>query len=215
MFMNGQRIGIMGGTFDPIHLGHLVTAESAREKYGLQRVVFVPSGHPPHKIRGTVSEFWHRYHMVLLATATNRYFEVSRLEHERGGYSYTVDTVRDFRRLFGAEAELFFISGADAILEILGWKQPEELLAMCRFIAATRPGYDLRQLHARLGDYFAGSVSILEIPMLSVSSCDIRDRVGCGCSIKYLVPESVEAYIRKNRLYQTSDAGPRASEEEE
>ncbi len=199
--MSGQRIGIMGGTFDPVHVGHLVTAEAAREKHELQRVVFVPSEHPPHKERGAVSDFWHRYHMAVLATATNRFFEVSRLEHERGGYSYTVDTVRAFRSLLGDEAELFFITGADAILEIFGWKQPHELLAMCRFIAATRPGYDLRQLHALLGEYFAGSVSILEIPLLSISSSDIRERVGRGVSIQYLVPENVEAYIRKNGLY--------------
>ena len=133
-------------------------------------------GHPPHKTPGTVSDFWHRYQMVVLATATNPFFEVSRLEYERGGCSYTVDTVRAFRQLYGAGTELFFITGADAILEIIGWKQPEELLAMCRFIAVTRPGYDLRQLNVLLGEYFSGSVSILEIPMLNISSSDIRER---------------------------------------
>lgn len=199
--MNGQRVGIMGGTFDPVHIGHLVTAEAAREQYGLQRVVFVPSGYPPHKTPDTVSNFWHRYLMAVLATAANPFFEVSQLEHERDGYSYTVDTVRAFRQLYGTGTELFFITGADAILEILGWKQPEELLAMCRFIAATRPGYDLRQLNALLGEYFAGSVSILEIPVLSISSSNIRGRINRGASIKYLVPEAIEAYIMKNRLY--------------
>ena len=155
--MNGQRIGIMGGTFDPVHYGHLVTAEAAREQFNLEKVVFVPSGHPPHKLLGTVSDFYHRYQMAVAATASNPFFEVSQLEYERGGCSYAVDTVRDFRRLYGAGEELFFITGADAILEIFGWKQPEELLAMCRFIAATRPGYDLRQLNALLGEYFSGS----------------------------------------------------------
>jgi nicotinate-nucleotide adenylyltransferase len=199
--MSGQRVGIMGGTFDPVHYGHLVTAEAAREWYGLQEVVFVPSGHPPHKTAGTVSDFWSRYQMAVLATATNPFFEVSRMEYERGGHSYTVDTVRAFRQLYGEATELFFVTGADAILEIIEWKQPEELLAMCRFIAATRPGYDLRQLNALLGEYFSGSVSILEIPAPNISSSDIRERVRRGASIKYLVPEAVEAYIIKNRLY--------------
>ncbi len=200
--MSGQRVGIMGGTFDPVHYGHLVTAEAAREQYDLEEIVFVPSGHPPHKTPGTVSDFWHRYQMALLATATNPFFKVSQMEYERGGHSYTVDTVRAFRQLYGAGAELFFVTGADAILEIIGWKQPEELLAMCRFIAVTRPGYDLRQLNALLGEYFAGSVCVLEIPAISISSSDIRGRIRRGASIKYLVPETVEAYIIKNRLYE-------------
>ena len=200
--MSGQRIGIMGGTFDPVHYGHLVTAEAAREQYGLQEIVFVPSGNPPHKTTGIVSDFWHRYQMVVLATASNPFFEVSRMEHERGGRSYTVDTVRAFRQLYGDGAELFFVTGADAILEIIGWKQPEELMAMCRFIAATRPGYDLRQLATLLGEYLAGSVSILEIPAPDISSSDIRERVRRGASIKYLVPEAVETYIIKSGLYQ-------------
>jgi len=204
--MGGQRVGIMGGTFDPVHYGHLVAAEAAREQYGLQRIVFVPSGHPPHKTPGMVSDFWDRYQMAVLATASNQFFEVSRSEYERGGCSYTVDTVRAFRQLYGAGAELFFITGADAILEIIGWKQPEELLAICRFIAATRPGYDLRQLNALLGEYYAGSVSILEIPAPDISSSNIRERVRRGASIKYLVPEAVEAYIIKSGLYKQESA---------
>jgi nicotinate-nucleotide adenylyltransferase len=203
--MSGQRVGIMGGTFDPMHYGHLVTAEAAREQYGLEEIVFVPSGRPPHKTAGTVSDFWHRYQMAVLATAANPYFEVSRMEYERGGCSYTVDTIRAFRQLYGAGAELFFVTGADAVLEIIEWKQPEELLAMCRFIASTRPGYDLRQLNALLGEYFSGSISILEIPAPDISSSDIRRRVGMGVSIKYLVPEAVEAYIIKNGLYRMRD----------
>jgi nicotinate-nucleotide adenylyltransferase len=150
-----------------------------------------------------VSDFWHRYQMTVLATASNKFFEVSRLEHERGGCSYSVDTVRAFQRLYEAGTELFFITGADAILEVIDWKQPEELLAMCRFIAATRPGYDLRQLDTILGDYCAGSVSLLEIPLLDISSSDIRGRLRRGASIKYLVPEAVEAYIVENGLYRS------------
>ncbi len=198
--MNGERIGIMGGTFDPIHYGHLVTAEAAREKYQLQRVIFVPSGHPPHKEAGMVTDFWHRYLMVLLAVVSNPYFEVSRLEYDRGGVTYTIDTVREFRQRYKS-AELFFITGADAILEILTWKRPEELLAMCRFIAATRPGYDLRQLNSLLGEFFQGAVSVLEIPMLNISSSNLRHRAKAGRSLKYLVPEPVEFYILQNGLY--------------
>jgi nicotinate-nucleotide adenylyltransferase len=200
-YMSGQRVGIMGGTFDPVHYGHLVAAEAAREQYGLQQIVFVPSGYPPHKTGGTVSDFWHRYQMAVLATASNPFFEVSRMEYERGGRSYTVDTVRAFRQLYGAGTELFFVTGADAILEIVEWKQPEELLTMCRFIAVTRPGYDLCQLNALLGEYFSRSVSILEIPAPSISSSDIRERVQRGASIKYLIPEAVEAYVMKSGLY--------------
>jgi nicotinate-nucleotide adenylyltransferase len=114
-----------------------------------------------------------------------------------------VDTVRAFQRLYEAGTELFFITGADANLEVIDWKQPEELLAMCRFIAATRPGYDLRQLDTILGDYCAGSVSLLEIPLLDISSSDIRGRLRRGASIKYLVPEAVEAYIVENGLYRS------------
>ncbi|MDH7577214.1 MAG: nicotinate-nucleotide adenylyltransferase [Bacillota bacterium] len=199
--MNGRRIGIMGGTFDPIHYGHLVTAEAAREKYRLQRVIFVPSGHPPHKDPGTVTDFWHRYLMVILAVVSNPYFEVSRLEYERGGVTYTIDTVREFRHRYGTDTELFFITGADAILEIFTWKQSEELLAMCRFIAATRPGYDLGQLNSLLGEFYQGAVSVLEIPVLSISSSDLRRRVKMGLSLKYLVPEGVEFYIEQHGLY--------------
>jgi nicotinate-nucleotide adenylyltransferase len=193
----------MGGTFDPVHYGHLVTADAAREQYGLDSVVFVPSGNPPHKMSHTVSDFWHRYQMTVLATASNLFFEVSRLEYERGECSYAVDTVRAFRQLYEAGTELFFITGADAILEIIDWKQPKELLAMCQFIAATRPGYDLRQLNTILGDYYAGLVSLLDIPLLSISSSDIRGRLRRGASIKYLVPEAVEAYIVENGLYRS------------
>ncbi len=205
--MDVLRIGIMGGTFDPIHYGHLVTAEAARERFGLKKVIFVPSGQPPHKKPEAVSPFWHRYLMVVLATYSNPYFEVSAVEYERGGPSYTVDTVREFRRLYGPDAELFFVTGADAILEILTWKAPEELLSLCRFIAATRPGYDLRQLHQVLGEFYLGAVSLLEIPMLSISSSEIRERVRRGFSIKYLVPEPVEAYIYQKGLYRAPGAG--------
>lgn len=199
--MNEQRVGIMGGTFDPIHYGHLVTAEGAREKYKLSRVIFVPSGHPPHKEAGAVSPFWHRYLMVMLAVYSNPFFEVSKVEYDLGKPSYTVNTIREFRRLHDFGVDLFFITGADTFLEIFTWKQPEELLSMCRFIVATRPGYDLHRLKNLLGEFYQGAVLILQIPMLNISSSDIRHRVKDGSSIKYLVPDPVESYIIQNGLY--------------
>ncbi|HAA90765.1 MAG: putative nicotinate-nucleotide adenylyltransferase [Thermoanaerobacterales bacterium 50_218] len=199
--MSKHRIGIMGGTFDPIHYGHLVTAEVARETYRLDQVIFVPSGQPPHKAPGSVSDFWHRYLMVMLAICSNPWFRVSRIEYDRGGPSYTIDTIREFKRIFGEGTELYFITGADAILEIFTWKQPEELLSSCRFIAATRPGYDLGKLENLLGEYFSRSVSVLEVPLLSISSSELRMRVRRGLSIKYLVPDPVEIYIHHNGLY--------------
>jgi nicotinate-nucleotide adenylyltransferase len=171
--MQKQRIGIMGGTFDPIHHGHLVTAETARETYCLDEVVFIPSARPPHKQPGSVSDFWHRYLMVLLAVNSHPCFRVSKIEYERTGPSYTIDTIRYFRRRHNKGVEFFFITGADAILEIVHWKQPEELLASCRFIAATRPGYDLEKNKTLLGEDFARAVSLLEVPLLSISSSEL------------------------------------------
>lgn len=199
--MKKQRIGILGGTFDPIHHGHLVVAEASREKFQLDRVLFVPAGIPPHKKPDTVTDFWHRYLMVSLAVLANPCFEVSRLEYERGGITYTVDTMRQLRQIFGSSTALYFITGADTILEIFGWKKPEELLTLCNFIVATRPGYDLHLVEKVLGEYYQTAVFPLKMPQLGVSSSDIRRRVRDGRSIKYLVPEAVEAYICREGLY--------------
>lgn len=199
-----RRLGIMGGTFDPIHYGHLVTAEVARVKFGLDVVVFVPSGVPPHKRGVEISPGKHRYMMTVLATATNPYFEVSRVELDRPGPSYTVDTVREFRRKYGPETELYFITGADAAVEIFTWKDAHELLRMCAFIVATRPGYCTTRLEAELGRARAVSthgIFVVEVPALAISSTDIRARVKQGDPIRYLLPESVENYIRKAGLY--------------
>lgn len=191
----------MGGTFDPIHYGHLVAAEAAREKFLLERVIFVPTGVPPHKEPGTVTDFWHRYLMVALAVLSNPHFEVSRLEYERGGVNYTVDTLRQLRRIYGAGARLFFITGADTILEIFGWREPEELLSLCRFIVAARPGYDMHLVKEVLGKFYRTAVIPLEMPQLGISSSDIRRRVREGKPIRYLVPEAVDAYINREGLY--------------
>lgn len=201
-----KRVGIMGGTFDPVHQGHLVTAEAARSEFCLNKVVFVPSGHPPHKAGVTISDKEHRYIMTVLATAANPFFEVSRTEIDRPGESYAIDTVRYFKSKMKADSELYFITGADAILEIVTWKDVEELFANCTFIAATRPGYLLnemkKKLLTKLSQYHLKRIIPLEVPAMAISSTDIRERVKNQRTIKYLLPESVENFIQKNDLYQ-------------
>lgn len=199
-----RRLGIMGGTFDPIHYGHLVTAEVARVKFHLDVVVFVPSGVPPHKHGVEISPGRDRYMMTVLATATNPHFEVSRIEMDRPGPSYTVDTISEFRRRCRPDAQLFFITGADAAVEIFTWKDAHEILRMCAFIVATRPGYCTTRLEAELERARAVSthgIFVVEVPALAISSTDIRSRVREGDPIRYLLPESVENYIRKAGLY--------------
>ena len=199
-----KRIAIMGGTFDPIHFGHLVTAEAARDSFGLDRVFFVPSGNPPHKKNYTVTETEHRYLMTNLAVAANPYFEVSPAEIERTGYSYAIDTVTEFHTVYKDRAELYFITGADAILEILTWKNVEQITELCRFIAATRPGTHLAELHRFIKELpikIGEQIHTMEVPALAISSTDIRRRVAKGRTIKYLLPEAVEQYIAKNGLY--------------
>ncbi len=201
------RIGVMGGTFDPIHYGHLVTAEEARVQFHLDRVIFVPSGHPPHKEERKSLDPEFRYLMVVIATASNPFFTVSRMEIDRPGPSYAIDTVRELKRELGDGVELFFITGADAILEILTWKEPEKILEECIFIAATRPGYDLRRLEENLPESEKirhrtdPRVLIMEIPALAISSTDIRRRVKEGRPIRYLVPEGVAEFIEKHGFY--------------
>lgn len=197
------RICIMGGTFDPIHYGHLVVAEEVRHQFKLDKVIFVPAARPPHKSDKIISDPHHRVHMTRIATSSNKYFEVSTLEVERSGPSYTIDTVEAFKKLFGVQT-IFFITGADAVLEILTWKEAERLLTLCNFIAATRPGYDLKKLHLILKSLpreVLDNIIPLEVPALSISSTDIRRRVREGRSIKYLLPEAVEEYLRVNCLY--------------
>ncbi len=205
-----NRLGIMGGTFDPVHLGHLVTAEEVRIQYGLDHVIFVPSGQPPHKDNRKVSDSEHRYMMTMLATITNPYFTVSRVEIDQhpSALTYTIDTVRYFHDHFGPKIKLFFITGADAILEIITWKDYRELLKTCTFIAATRPGYSLDKLKETLGAVCPETlpnIHLLAIPAVAVSSTMIRRRVSEGKTIKYLTPESVTEYIIKNRLYLQHD----------
>jgi nicotinate-nucleotide adenylyltransferase len=196
-----KRLGVMGGTFDPIHHGHLVTAEAALWAFGLAEVVFVPTGQPWMKSDREVSPPEHRYLMTVIATSSNPRFWVSRIEIEREGPTYTVDTLQELRRTAEEDIELFFITGADAMLEILNWKDPGEVLSLAHFIAATRPGYDIARFEAEAPDSHS-TVSVLDVPALAISSTDVRRRVREGEPIRYLVPEGVETYIRKFGLYQ-------------
>jgi nicotinate-nucleotide adenylyltransferase len=195
-----KRVGVMGGTFDPIHHGHLVTAEEALQQYELDEVVFIPTGQPWMKEDRDVSGAEHRYLMVVIATAANPRFSVSRLEIDREGPTYAVDTLKALRAERDDDVELFFITGADAMLEILQWKSPDEALELAHFIAATRPGFDLAEFEqgAPTSD---PRVSVMAIPALAISSTDIRRRVHEGRPIRYLVPEGVQTYIEKSGLY--------------
>jgi nicotinate-nucleotide adenylyltransferase len=200
------RLGVMGGTFDPMHFGHLVTAEEALVQFNLDRVLFMPSGRPVRKTHRHVSSAEDRYLMTVLATASNPDFEVSRMEIERPGDTYTVDTMTALRAQFGPRCELYFITGADAVREILTWKDAERFAGLCTFIAATRPGYE-PDLAAGAGESAPhGStawprVEFMEVPALAISSSDIRDRVRTRRPVRYLLPENVAAYIAKNGLY--------------
>ena len=203
-----RRIGVMGGTFDPIHHGHLVAAEEARWQFDLERVVFVPTGRPWQKPVG-VSPAEDRYRMTVLATASNPAFTVSRLEVDHQGPTYTVDTLRRLRAAQPAGTRLFFITGADAVLQILTWKEPDQVLALAEFIAATRPGFDLARLIGQVPGA-AGRVHRMETPALAISSSDLRTRVARGAPIQYLVPDEVARYIHDHALYQ-SPAAPEAA----
>ncbi|HEB12107.1 MAG TPA: nicotinate-nucleotide adenylyltransferase [Actinobacteria bacterium] len=195
------RVGVMGGSFDPIHFGHLVTAEAARVKFGLDKVKFIPTARSPVK-KSSVASAQERYLMTVLATATNANFEVSRMEIEREGPSYTIDTLEAQKREYGDSDKIFFIAGADAVLDILSWKDSQRFSGVAQFIAATRPGYDLSQFNKISKEARdLPQIHILEIPALAISSTDLRRRVREGLSIRYLVPGSVEAFIAKSRLY--------------
>ncbi len=196
----GNRLGVMGGTFDPIHYGHLVTAEEALQQFGLDGMIFVPTGQPWMKEHEVVSPPEDRYLMTVIATASNPLFRVSRLEVDRDGPTYTVDTLRGMKAELGTETELFFVTGADAVLEIFQWKDPGELFELAHFIAATRPGYDIAGFSAHAPTKHPG-ITVMNVPALAISSTDIRARIGAARPIRYLVPEGVKSYIEKAALY--------------
>lgn len=198
--MTKTRIGIMGGTFDPIHYGHLVIAESARYAFSLDKVIFIPAGSPPHKRNSQHTEAAARAEMVALAIFSNPHFAFSLMEVQRSGFSYSVDTVAAITREYHNAADIYFITGADAVLDVATWYQPERLLSLCRFVAATRPGFDLTKLD-KLPAQWRAKIDVMEIPGLDISSTDIRLRVKENKPIKYLLPEPVEEYIYQHQLY--------------
>lgn len=187
------RLGVMGGTFDPIHNGHLVAASEVAAALQLDQVVFVPTGAPWQKNEVTSGE--HRYLMTVIATAANPRFMVSRVDIDRDKPTYTVDTLRDLKAQY-PDAELFFITGSDAIAQILAWHEVEKLWELAHFVAVSRPGHVLK-----IPDVPEGSVTSVEVPALAISSTDCRDRVGKGEPIWYLVPDGVVQYIAKHKLY--------------
>jgi nicotinate-nucleotide adenylyltransferase len=192
----------MGGTFDPIHFGHLVTAEEALVQFNLDRVIFMPTGSPAFKSDERVTSGEHRYLMTVLATASNADFDVSRMEVDRPGLTYTVDTLVALRDQYGPSTELFFITGADAVWDIVSWKDAETVADLVTFIAATRPGYDLdaaRRSHESAATRFR--IEYVAVPALAISSTDLRRRVAERRPITYLSPESVVSYIGKHELY--------------
>ncbi|GAA2528766.1 nicotinate-nucleotide adenylyltransferase [Pilimelia columellifera] len=190
-----RRVGIMGGTFDPVHHGHLVAASEVADQFGLDEVVFVPTGHPWQK-DATVSPAEDRYLMTVIATASNPRFSVSRVDVDRAGPTYTVDTLRDLRVAYGEKTELFFITGADALDRILSWKEADQLFELAHLIGVTRPGFKLSDAHLP-----ADSVSLVQVPAMAISSTDCRERVSAGKAVWYLVPDGVVQYIAKRRLY--------------
>ncbi len=193
-----MRLGLFGGTFDPIHIAHLIVAERVREEMGLARILFVPAAIPPHKTNRPLSPAWQRLAMVRLATAASPWLEASDLEIRRGGVSYTIDTVRDVRGRYGLQAdELFLIIGSDSLKEFSSWREPENLLAESTVVVVTRPGFDPSEAPAQ----FAGRARMVAAPLLDVSSSEIRARVRSGKSIRYLVPEGVERFIHEQALY--------------
>ncbi len=190
----GKRIGIMGGTFDPIHHGHLVAASEVAGRFELDEVVFVPTGQPWQK--GAVSPAEDRYLMTVIATASNPRFHVSRADIDRDGPTYTIDTLRDLHAIYGPTSDLFFITGADALAKILSWKDALEMLSLACFVGVTRPGFELTDEH--LPD---DSVTLVEVPAMAISSSDCRARVAAGKPVWYLVPDGVVQYIAKRGLY--------------
>jgi nicotinate-nucleotide adenylyltransferase len=233
-----MRVGIMGGTFDPIHLGHLRAAEEIYWAFGLDKIIFIPSSRPPHKDENRMASALHRYEMVSLATVFTPYFSVSSIEIDRPGRSYSVETVQELLRVYGKDTVLYFVAGVDAFLEISTWKNAKELLALVQFIVTARPGWRLddverslkpKQLEklgnprfrylkiSEIGSEVGiktpqrGLVLLVEVVSLDISSSEIRGLAEAGRSVRFLVPDTVAAYVAKNRLYRESSGNDRES----
>lgn len=229
-----MRLGIMGGTFDPIHLGHLRAAEEIYWAFGLDRIIFVPAARPPHKDEVVVASALHRYEMVSLATVFTPYFTVSSIEITRPGKSYSVETVREFQKVSGPNTSLYFVVGVDAFLGMSGWRHARELIGLARVIVTARPGWRLDEVerlvtpeqrkilghptfhYLKISDidperveqeFEPRQVLLVEVVSLDIASREIRQLVEQGRSIRHLVPDTVAAYMAKNRLYQRSGSG--------
>lgn len=200
--MGKKRVGIFGGTFDPIHMGHLIVAETIMDEFHLDKVVFIPAAVPPHKLDKQISPAKHRYMMTMLATCSNPRFQVSDMEMHRQGPSYSRDTLAQLIDEHGRDTEFYFIVGADSVENLHTWNRIDELLTMCHFIGASRPGCmpDMEKIAQRFGP-LAEKIHCLETPELEISSTEIRHRVGQKRTIRYIVPETVEQYIYKEKLY--------------
>ena len=194
-----NRIAVMGGTFNPIHYAHLISAEQVRTGLGYDKILFIPSARPPHKVADVdIIEPEHRYQMVLSAIAENPHFEVSRIELERAGPSYTIETLKALKKRYGETTELAWIIGADSLIEYKVWRDFDEVLARCVMIATTRPSYDLNRVPLEIRK----RVTTFPITGVDISATVIRERIRKGLSIRYLVPEDVQAYIHRYQLYQ-------------
>ena len=193
------RVGVMGGTFDPIHHGHLVAASEVASLFALDEVVFVPTGEPWQKSDRTVTLAEDRYLMAVIATASNPRFSVSRVDIDRAGPTYTIDTLRDIRAGLGDSVELYFITGADALTQIFTWRDVDELVAAAHFVGVTRPGHVLTDPGLP-----EGRMSMVEVPALAISSTDVRERIQSHRPVWYLVPDGVVQYIAKRDLYRAA-----------
>jgi nicotinate-nucleotide adenylyltransferase len=200
-----QRIGVIGGTFDPLHYGHLAAAEEVRVRANLSKVLFVVAGIPPHKLNEEVTAVEHRLAMVKLGIASNPHFQISRVDVDRPGPSYSVDTISILLEQYGESTEIFFIMGLDSLVEVPTWHQPQRLIELCHLVAVTRPGFDvdIRRLEESVPG-ISSRVEIIDMPALDISSSELQRRVSEGLPIKYQVPEEVERYIEEQHLYEPS-----------
>jgi len=192
-----MKIGLFGGTFNPIHNGHLKIARKVLDDFGLTKVIFIPSGNPPHKNKKDLTDASHRLKMLELAISGERNFEVSDIEIKRSGMSYTLDTIKEIKNMYGEDATLYFIAGADMALDLPNWKSPLKILELARFMAVERPNFSLEKLNEK----YREKIIIVERVSIGISSSDIRNRVKRGKTIKTLVPDAVEKYIKDHNLF--------------
>ncbi len=203
-----KNIGIMGGTFDPIHYGHLVTAETVYDAFDIEKILFIPTGNPAHKCVRLGTD--HRLEMTKLAVAGNEKFDISTIEIDRGGSTYTVDTIEQLKAEMEEDTTFYFIMGADSVHQLEQWKDTKRLLSLCEFIGVTRPGYDKKGVEEaveKLNHDYGAKIHFLEVPGLDISSSDIRERIQKRVSIRYLLPDCVVEYIHQFALYLEEEKG--------